>query len=407
MNHGPRRQYSKCLVTGAVVIVAAACGAHAQDVADSDAEYIKRFEERYPPVETAPSLEEYASAARYDELHMGDNLQRAIEKASNDQGGIAWGLSSWMMSVNDMYRVTRNEKYLDANLDCIRAVVRVRDDKCNVALWTGVVAPAWGSDKYAQRGRAVFGVHTGMITFPMLDFLRLVEQNTAFRQKLGEEFEEIRLCAVAALAFHDRQWREGPGPDEGHYIMLDQEDGTDGKPKPGNRLSALGRALWTSWKLSGDLVHRDRARAIGRYIRNRLTPSPDGAFYWSYWLPEQPATAPAPKEAIRGEDRSHAGLTIALPILLAQDGEIFTPEDMKRLANTVMLGLGRLGNGIILGDVTGSPASSPQYVGAPTNWLPLAQYAPEVRSRILPFYLRYRPVPSPRELAALLVDGTR
>lgn len=371
----------------------------------SDEQYVQEFLAQYPKVEPAPDLNEYASAERYDELYMGERLDAALAKVSNDSGGIAWGLSYRMMSLNDMYQVTGHVKYLEANLKCIRAVLAVTDDKLGKPLWTGKTVPAWGSDKYADRGRAVFAVHTGIITAPMFEFLLLARENAAFRDTLGDEFQVILDAATAALAVHDRQWRDGPGDGEGHYIGLDQEEVCENKPLPGNRLSAMGLALWPSWKVSGNTTHRDRALALGRYIKDRLTPSPDGGYYWPYWLPEGPVTEPAPRESVAGEDTSHAGLTLALPLVLAADGQVFTNADLKRFAATVTHGFGRLGNGILLSRITGTTELAPSYVGGPAKWLLLEEVDPAVREPIRAFYLNYKPTPAPLELSRLMRCG--
>ena len=379
--------------------------AYAEDYSDEDAKYVARFLEKFPKVDPAPTLETYATAARYDELYMGDKLAKALENVSNDQGGIAWGLSSRMTSINQMYRVTGDAKYIEAQLTCIRAVMAVRDDKREIKLWTGIVAPAWGCDKYAKRGRAVFAVHTGIICYPMLDFLLLAKKDEAFAAKLGEEWERIAMCCIEAIGYHDRQWRDGP-PGEGHYVGLDQEEVCENKPLPGNRLSAMGLALWTSWRVTGNGTHRDRARAIGLYIKHRLTPAPDGAYYWPYWLPIEAVKESAPKESVKGEDSSHAGLTLALPLMLAADNEVFTAEDVTRFGNTLVKGFGRLGNGILFGDITGNPASSPNYVGQATAWAQTAKQVPAVRDLIVTHYLNYRPTPNPLDLSRLLTLGT-
>jgi hypothetical protein len=91
--------------------------------------------------------------------------------------------------------------------------------------------------------------------------------------------------------------------------------------------------------------------------------------------------------------------------LLAQDGQVFTQEDMQRVAGTIVRGFGRLGGGILFGDVTGNPASNPRYAGGPGKWLPLAQYDPDARERLVAFYLNYKPAPSPLCLAMLLRFG--
>jgi len=377
----------------------------AQESSDPDADYVARFLKMYKKVEPAPSFEEYVSPARYDALYMGERLTKRLEKVSNDEGGIAWGLAYEMMALNDMFRATKDAKYLEANVHCVRAVVAARDDKLGVTLWTGVVAPAWGAEHYAERGRAVFAVHTGMITYPILDCLFLLKEAPEVKGRLGEEYEVFLRAAEEALAYHNRQWRDGPAAGEGHYIGMDQENVCEGKPLPGNRLSAMGRALWTSWKLTGNTVHRDRARALGTYIKNRLTLAPDGAYYWPYWLPADPVTTPASEKPKSGEDTSHGTLTAELPFMLAAEGEVFTAEDMKRMANTLLKGFGRLGGGIFLGDVVGNAASKPDYVSSVARWLVVARWVPEVREPIVAFYLNYEASPSPYNLASLLLDA--
>jgi hypothetical protein len=394
-----RFDWAVVIVAGAVLLIP--MSGPAQEPTGEDAKYVARFLDKHKKVQPAPLLDAYATVARYDKDFLGDNLAKALQNVSNDQGGIAWGLAYRMMSLNEMYRVTRDTKYLAANLNCIRAVIAVRDDKRGVKLWAGAIAPAWGSDKYAERGRAVFAVHTGMITYPILDFLLQAKGNPDSLSKLGDEYQTILTAAEEALAYHDRQWRDGPLEGEGHYIGMDQEYACDGKPLPGNRLSSMGRALWLSWKVTGNTTHRDRARALGFYIKRRLTPAPDGAYYWPYWLPLDPVK-PASRESVSGEDSSHAALTLALPILLASEGEVFDEADMKRLGHTVLDGFGRLGGGILLGDITGKPGSSPDYVSTPVKWLPLAKYVPKVRDRIVAFYLNYQASPGPLDLALLL-----
>jgi len=370
-----------------------------------DADYIKRFHERYPKVDPAPTLEEYATAARFDERFLGEKLDESLEiirAKANDQGNLAWGIAYWMIAYNEMYRHTGDVKYLVANRRAIEAVLSVRDDKQGVKLFTDETATAWSSDKYAKRGRAVFGVHTGMLVYPMLDWLLLVKEKPEVLSPESEAYATIRKEALEALAWHDRQWKNGPADDEGYYIMMNQEDNLDGKVKPGNRLSALGRALWAAYKLTGDEQHKDRAVRMGKYIKNRLSIGPDGAYYWEYWLPEAPPTNPVDPKTIKGEDSSHAQLTASFPLMLARDGEVFTQEDVHRFGLTVQHGLARLGNGILLGSVSGDPKYEPSYVSSPDGWIFPACTIPEAKAQLISFYLNYQPKPAALDLAALI-----
>ncbi len=374
---------------------------------EQDQDYIKRFHEKFKPVSPAPKLDDYANPARYDALYLGEPLKADIIKMGTDSSSLAWGWSYRMISLNEMYRHTRDPKYLQAHLEIIRAVIERRDDKQGVKLWTGKIATAWGSGAYAERGRAIFAVHTGVITHPIFDCLSLIKQEPhllkELRDELGDEFDTMRIAAEEAIAWHDRQWREGPAKDEGYYIGMDQEQGLEGKPLPGNRLSAMGRALWASWKLSGNTIHRDRALAIGRYIRNRISLGEDGAWYWSYALPSEPVSGIVKKDAIPGEDISHGALTMALPMILAAEGQVFNASDMARLGKTATQGFGRLGNGVLLAVVNGDPAPGPGNVQLPARWLQLTPFAPETYRIISEHYLNYIPTPGPLDMALLII----
>lgn len=369
---------------------------------DADAAYVARFLERFPKVESPPPIAEYASLARFDERFMGEALNTVLQDVSNSQGNIAWGLAYRMIAHNEMYRVTRDSKYLEANLRCIDAVLLARDDKQGLVLWTGAIAPAWSSDKYAERGRAVFAVHTGMIVYPILDALLLLRDVPEVLAPDSERYQEIQRQAIETTAYHDRQWRDGPGEGEGHYVGVDQEYILEGKVLPGNRLSAMGRVLWTAWKLTGDESYRDRAIALGHYIKNRLGVGSDGAYYWEYWLPEEPVTGTVEREAVNGEDTSHGQLTASFPFMLAPDGEVFDEADMRRFGMTVLNGVARREDGILLGNVTGNPDSNPAHVASPEGWFPPSDINPEIKDRLVAFYLNYLPSPGPLDLAVLL-----
>ncbi len=369
---------------------------------DAEAEYAARFLKQFPKVESPPTLTEYATPQRFDERFMGDPLEKALGSVSNQQGNNAWGLAYWMNGYNEMYRATGDPKYLAANLRCIDSMLAARDDKQGLVLWTGATAPAWSSEKYAERGRAVFAVHTGMIVYPMLDALVLLRDAPDLLSPESDHYKAIQRQALEALAYHDRQWVDGPGEGEGHYVGIDQEDILEGKVLPGNRLSAMGRALWAAWKLTGDEAHRNRAIALGQYIKRRLGISADGAYYWEYWLPDEPVTDPVEREEVNGEDTSHGQLTASFPIMLAAEGVVFDEADLRRFGLTVLNGIARRNDGILYGNVTGSPGSNPNHVSHPYGWLHAVPAVPEVKDRLLDFYLQYQPSPGPLDFAYLL-----
>ena len=374
------------------------------DAQKADARYLKSFLAMYPKVPAPPALEQYATVARFDELCMGETLDRAMRDPTNDEGTLAWWLTYYIRALDIMYRATGDVKYLHSSLKIVRAAVNCTDDKRGVPLFNRTIVPTWGSPKYAERGRAALVVNTGLICAAIYDFLLTARTASAFDASLGIERGVIADTALKAMRVHERQWREGPLPGEGHYIGMDQENMYEGKTLPANRQSAMGWAQWLAWKYSGDTACRDRGLAVGRYLRNRMVLARDGAFYWPYQLSEEPVTEEQPpRNEIYGEDTSHAGLTVMLPYALAADGEVFSNSDMARIAKMVLNGLARLGGGVFLGDITGNPYSKPERIRFICNWLPLAKYDPAVRREVVSFYLNYRPAPQPIELAQLIL----
>jgi len=364
----------------------------------TDQQYLEAFHEKFSKIEKPVPLSAYATVERYDELYMDINF----DSISNNQGGIAWGWSYRMMSLNEMYQSTKNIDYLKTNLKVTRALLANRDDKIEKKLWTGKAAPAWGSDKYAQRGRAIFAVHTGMILYPMLDCLKLAKKYPELQDIVKSDYPDMEKELLQSLNYHDKQYRWGPGKNEGYYIGMDQEDAMENKPLPGNRLSAMGRALLYAWKLTGEEEYHKKALAIGHYVKNRFINSDDGAYYWPYWLSIDPVEKFISKKDINGEDISHASLTMMLLVELADEKDLVNADDITKLEKTVTQGFARLNNGVLFGNITGNPKSNPSLAQIPARWLILTPLAPKVYQRISEFYLKYVEKPGPLDLAMLI-----
>lgn len=379
----------RLLFLGAIIMTTSAAAAI------SDAEYVEAFREAFgEPADPPDDLSLDALMADMDRFmeEVESYVERVLEGDLNDAGGIGWGVADKAITLNAMYAATQDPKYLEVNRRILLGVADSTDGEKGIKLWSGETSPTWSSTKYApDRGRAVFAVHTGMVAYPMYEFAGFVRAGDELQAKWGGDASKLITSANAAIAYHDRQWREGPAADEGHYVFMDQEVAHEGKPLPGNRLAAMGRALWASWKATGNEAHRDKARKIARYMKHRLTPAPQGAYTWEYWLPEERVTEPAPMGSLTGEDLSHGGLTMSFLLLMGEAGEVITRKDLERLGRTVLQGFGRRSDGILFGRVNGLPVKRPErYARNPAAWLPLDAYVDGVAERILPYYARYR-----------------
>ena len=218
-----------------ILILAGLSTVSAQWSVDEEAGYIKRFKQQFTTEASVPALNEYASPANYDLRYLGEALDADLNRLPEDGSGFAWGWSYRMMSLNEMFRATGDRKYLRANHKSVMSILNRRDDKRQIKLWTGECAPVWSSGKYAERGRSVFAVHTGIITYPMLDFVSLARNDSSGGLSMKDDLKTIVQSVRQSLDFHDRQWRDGPEKGEGHYVGLNQEKVMEGKPLPGNR----------------------------------------------------------------------------------------------------------------------------------------------------------------------------
>ena len=363
--------------------------------------------------DTVPTLEQYAVPQTYDSRHLYSVLQIWLNRINSRQNldtDMAWGSSYQAQSLNDMYRGTGDRKYLDVNLEIIRATMANRDDKKGYATFFGETAPAWGTSYYAGR-HTIHAVHTGMIAFGVVEFLELVQREPDLLNEIGAEFNTWQTEIGETLDWHDRQWVDGPSPDEGHYIFKDDLPSEEGNILPGNWQSAMGLALWGSWKASGNIKHKVMARKIGQYMKRRmgLYAGPKygpGAFFWPYYLSILPLNNPLPEQQVTdlngGEDFSHAALTAAFPLTLGLEGEVFTESDMQAFARTIIRGFGRLGDGVLFGNIVGTPAFGPNQVLIPGYFLRIAPFSREAYDVVAEFLLRYQQNPRNVDISQLI-----
>ena len=73
--------------------------------------------------------------------------------------------------------------------------------------------------------------------------------------------------------------------------------------------------------------------------------------------------------------------------MMADHGQVFDASDMMRFGQTVRCGFGRLGGGVLLGEINGDPTRfGPAQVSVMAPFLRLTPYVPEVFSIIAAYY---------------------
>ncbi len=267
--------------------------------------------------------------ARFDRLDAAQHEGRGYSASLNVSGELAWGQSYLQQAYVDMYRATGRTKYLDSLVEQFDAVLRNRDD---VRAQRGETTPpthapgakpaaGWGTPHYSKGVWHVWAVHTGMICQGPAEFVALVKRTPSLRKRYGETADRWTRRIAECVAAHDGEWREGPGPGEGHYT-----DSVVG-PLPLNQQNALGIVMIDLYAATREPTYRDRATRLATYFRSRLRKTPDDAFDWAY--------NPKPDRTGTGsEDLSHAAINVQFAIRCRDARIVFTEFDMIRFART-------------------------------------------------------------------------
>ncbi|WP_431897084.1 hypothetical protein [Nonomuraea sp. bgisy101] len=257
---------------------------------------------------------------------------------------------------------------------------------------SGGSTPALGTFAMAA-APVLFSVHTGMITYPMASFVRLVHhspslrRNPRYRAKAAEYLTAVREAA----AVHEREWM-----DDGYFIwpkhMPVPYDGTE---QPTNQTLGLGLTYAELAAATGERVYRDRTRRLAATFAGDLTADADDAYVWPYWpafgkmyrgytqaddVSEwTPSYGSPPVGAQQREDLSHAGIDVEFAAVAHRWGLGFRGLDMARFARSYTRNMATTDNGVattfLYVDGGGGLAPAGQYLQAP-RFMPVAPWDP-------------------------------
>lgn len=289
----------------------------------------------------------------------------------DDYANYDWAESYAMQAYMAILKATGDEKYAIKLNDHIGTVLDHRNsvsrDKYDIVF--GQFTPTWaklsgkgdnGVDKHYS-----WLVSTGMLTYPMADFVRFITDRPEI--EFSDTTVNDYLQAVEeAVALYDGDWIQYDMPVwEGYYKLSDAADFTYlndvSDPKPGNRAgyplplnmqNALGRTLIVLSRIGiigpeRRAEYENKASRLARFLKNRLEYLPETDSYrfgyayhrygrevdGHYHYGEYHYGAPI-------EDINHASLSVDFARLCFENairdaaGQlVFTEKDMIRLAN--------------------------------------------------------------------------
>lgn len=232
--------------------------------------------------------------------------------------------------------------------------------------------------------------YIGPIYSGLTRFASLVHRTPALRREFGPAARRFVRAARESLAAWEFCWRNGPGPDEGYYLL--QPKGADlwcdGVVAPLNYLGSVGQVILGVWYCTGDTRMLERARRIANLYKRACTLTPQGGYTWPYWgppadrgwkreygwslnTPDYPAVSPA-------DDLSHAAWELEFAVMCHERGIVFDRRDLRRFAATFtrQLWTGDPTSLALRVDGSGGPARDNSMAGA--RWLDLCVIEPRL-----------------------------
>lgn len=221
----------------------------------------------------------------------------------------------------------------------------------------------------------VYAVHTGMISFPLASFGRLLASGESSHTdtRYVERARRYHRAAERAVRVHESQWRE-TDDGRGYYVFEPGSPTIDESTSlPHNQSLALGRTLIQLAAATGTDSFADRAHKLARTFDTDVRRDDSEAAIWSYHWTEGayaagwPATDPESEyrpwtpgidEPLvdRPEDISHGHIDVGFATLAATSREAFEGRDPV-FTESDMVGFGRTYTENVATEVDGAPAA--------------------------------------------------
>ncbi|WP_144276613.1 hypothetical protein [Parenemella sanctibonifatiensis] len=238
-----------------------------------------------------------------------------------------------------------------------------------------------------------FTVHTGMVTYPLAQFARIVTD--AGLTRLAPKAEAYAAAAREAVAFHapEVQFYEDH-PDSADYAHpVGAALRHDGLIQPYNQSHALGATQVELYRLDGDQAYARTVKAlVASFLRG--ADLVDNAYVWSYWPPSSQAYAgyqggtestytPRWNAAPGIEDISHAAITVEFLVAASRAGIGLTATQLASLKRTFSQNMVTGGDTVAYRVDGSDPRNTVSLVGQLPRWLPLAAWLPDAPGQAL------------------------
>ena len=207
--------------------------------------------------------------------------------------------------------------------DHIESVLSNRDDKIEKKDYKNELVPCWGTNRYTKDSEWMhFVAHTGMITYPILDFVKLVRESGI--EKYYDSALSFLQQVEESIEYHNKDWKVD------HYIYPEDFYKRD-YIIPISQQAAMGRSLILIYKLTEKEEYLNKTKYLARFIKDNSIKENDtgGYILRQGFIPGR--NTPESKIV----DISHASVTIHFAYLAYKNNIIFNKKDMQRFAKTI------------------------------------------------------------------------
>jgi len=247
---------------------------------------------------------------------------------STDAGTLGWAESYMLRSYVTMYEVTKNTAWLDKLVTHADAIIGNATDKGADGYLD------WATTSYGDGGSYPYLVFDGLISLPIAQFIRLVNQNSttlsAYSSKATtyKNFIETEIVPkwVSSSSYVGNCWVQ-LSTSTGYFkepATFNSLPDAVFNPLPYNMMAPYAEMLWTMYDVNGNTGYRDKANQIVQYYKNGLTVNGTG-YKWWYCNIASPHI----------EDTSHGNLDVEMAIESFNRGGTISGTFIQGLSNTL------------------------------------------------------------------------
>lgn len=320
----------------------------------------------------------------FERLDLALNNGQGYSNYFNENGSLAWGESYLLEAYLDMYTATDSIYYLEKFVSHANNVIANTDQARELKDYRGRSVIGWSATKYsANNMRVIYLVHTGMITYPLVKFAKIIKSDPY----LYEQFEQVANTYLTttkeALSVFDPDWNFDYNTDEGFYQINAIEITQSRMPLTNfqgvrwpvhfNQQLAAGRSLVILCQLEGNASFScQQAKGLANHFKNRLIQQDNGSYIWHMWY-----GVGLDLSTYLIEDISHGSISLDFAILAYRSGIVFEQEDIKRFIKTYQENV--FNNEQVAANVDGSLTtiygkSGELFKDSIGRWLELAKY---------------------------------